>query len=137
MQRAGWELPEHGVLQELLLLLHESVEYLAQFVEKAAFFFAERIHITDGAAIAISQSEASEKVYWSFLRQLEHVEHFTPEVFREMMKTVNKETGVMGKDLWMPIRIALTGALHGPDLPKLAALLGKERVRQMILHIVE
>lgn len=137
LQRAGYELPEHGVLQELLLLLHESVEYLAQFVEKAAFFFAERIHITDGAAIAISQSEASEKVYWSFLRQLEHVEHFTPEVFREMMKTVNKETGVMGKDLWMPIRIALTGALHGPDLPKLAALLGKERVRQMILHIVE
>ncbi len=135
--KAGYTLPANDVLKELLLLLHESVEYLAQFVEKAAFFFAERIHITDGAAIAMSQSEASEKVYWSFLRQLEHLENFTPEVFREMMKTVNKETGVMGKDLWMPIRIALTGALHGPDLPKLAALLGKERVREMILHIVE
>lgn len=137
LQAAGFPLPERAVLKELLLLVHESVEYLAQFAEKAAFFFAERIHITDGAAIAMSQSEASEKVYWSFLRQLEHVENFTPEVFREMMKTVNKETGVMGKDLWMPIRIALTGALHGPDLPKLAALLGKERVREMILHIVE
>lgn len=137
LNQAGYKLPVLDTLKELLLLLHESVEYLAQFVEKAAFFFAERIHITDGEAIAMSQSEASEKVYWSFLRQLENVEHFSPEVFREIMKTVNKETGVMGKDLWMPIRIALTGVLHGPDLPKLAALLGKERVRQMILQIVE
>jgi nondiscriminating glutamyl-tRNA synthetase len=137
LREAGYALPQLDTLKALLLLLQESVEHLSQFVEKAAFFFAERIHITDGAAIAMSQSEASEKVYWSFLRQLENVEHFTPEVFREMMKTVNKETGVMGKDLWMPIRIALTGELHGPDLPKLAALFGKERVRQMILHIVE
>ncbi len=137
LKKAGYKLADEDTLKALLLLVHEGLEYLEQLVTKTEFFFAERIHITDGAAIAMSQSEASEKVYWSFLRQLEHVEQFTPEVFREIMKTVNKETGVMGKDLWMPIRIALTGAMHGPDLPKLAALLGKERVRNMILHIVE
>ncbi|NUO82647.1 glutamate--tRNA ligase [candidate division KSB1 bacterium] len=137
LRQAGYTLPDNDTLKALLVLLQESVEYLEQYVEKTAFFFGERIHLTDGAAIAMSQSEASEKVYWSFLRQLENVEDFTPGIFRDIMKTVNQETGVMGKDLWMPIRIALTGAMHGPDLPKLAALLGKERVRQMVLHIVE
>ncbi len=137
LQKAGFVLPEREKLKQLLAIVKDSLEYLEQVAEKTHFFFFERMHLTDGAAIAMSQSEAAEKVYWSFLRQLSNYETLTAEAFRQIMKTVNKETGVMGKDLWMPIRIALTGALHGPDLPPIAALLGKERVRKLIAQIVE
>jgi nondiscriminating glutamyl-tRNA synthetase len=30
--------------------------------------------------------------------------------------------------LWMPIRIAASGSMHGPELPETIALLGKEKV---------
>jgi glutamyl/glutaminyl-tRNA synthetase len=43
----------------------------------------------------------------------------------------------MGKDLWMPIHIALTGALHDPDLATIVELLGKQEARNRILQIVE
>ena len=137
LQRVGYALPEREKLKQLLAIVQDGLEYLEQAAEKTQFFFVDRIHLTDGAAIAVSQSEAAEKVYWSFLRQLGSYETLTPEAFRQIMKTVNKETGVMGKDLWMPIRVALTGMLHGPELPPIAALMGKEKVRKLIAQIVE
>jgi len=38
----------------------------------------------------------------------------------------------MGKDLWMPIRAALTGKLHGPELPHIAEILGREKCQKFI-----
>ncbi len=50
------------------------------------------------------------------------------EAFKKLVKEVGKEVGVKGKNLFMPIRIGLTGKMSGPELPILAELLGKERV---------
>jgi glutamyl-tRNA synthetase/nondiscriminating glutamyl-tRNA synthetase len=41
------------------------------------------------------------------------------ERFREITKAVQKETGTKGKDLFHPIRMAVTGAGSGPELEKL------------------
>ena len=41
------------------------------------------------------------------------------ERFREIAKAVQKETGKKGKDLYHPIRMALTGSGSGPELEKL------------------
>jgi nondiscriminating glutamyl-tRNA synthetase len=53
------------------------------------------------------------------------------------MKVVNKETGVMGRELWMPIRIALTGQLHGPDLATVVEIFGKEKCREFVQKLVD
>jgi glutamyl-tRNA synthetase len=45
------------------------------------------------------------------------------------MARVKNATGRSGKELFMPIRAALTGTTHGPELPRLFALLGAERAR--------
>jgi glutamyl-tRNA synthetase/nondiscriminating glutamyl-tRNA synthetase len=41
------------------------------------------------------------------------------ERFRAVTKEVQKETGRKGRDLLHPIRVALTGAVSGPELEKL------------------
>jgi nondiscriminating glutamyl-tRNA synthetase len=41
------------------------------------------------------------------------------ERFREIAKSVQKETGKKGTELFHPIRVALTGAVSGPELEKL------------------
>ena len=38
-----------------------------------------------------------------------------------------KETSLQGKFVFMPIRVALTGQMHGPDLNNIVTLLGKEK----------
>lgn len=44
-------------------------------------------------------------------------------------ETVKAETGVKGKALFMPLRLALTGLDHGPELGALLPLIGPERAR--------
>jgi len=46
----------------------------------------------------------------------------TYERFREIAKSVQKETGKKGKDLFHPIRVAVTGAASGPELEKLVPI---------------
>jgi nondiscriminating glutamyl-tRNA synthetase len=137
LQRAGYELPDKQTLTKMILVVRDSLEYLAQITEKLEFFFADDIRITDGVAIGLSQTEAAEKVYWAFLRQIDKYDELTTDSFRRIMKTITEETGVMGRELWMPIRIAFTGQLHGPELPAIAEIYGKEKCRRLIKKFVD
>ena len=38
-----------------------------------------------------------------------------------MILDTGKETGLKGKDLYFPIRGAMTGSVHGPDLTRVSA----------------
>lgn len=49
--------------------------------------------------------------------------------FQNWSNAVKEKTGRKGKDLFMPLRQALTGMDHGPDLPGLLPLLGPEKAK--------
>jgi glutamyl/glutaminyl-tRNA synthetase len=46
--------------------------------------------------------------------------------FKAALKAAQTASGLKGKDFFMPLRVALTGVEHGPELPKLLALLGQD-----------
>jgi len=48
------------------------------------------------------------------------------DALKTEIKSVGKELGVKGKELFFPIRAALTGSLHGPELDGILTLLGRE-----------
>jgi glutamyl-tRNA synthetase len=50
------------------------------------------------------------------------------EVWSVWTKSIAAETGVKGKALFMPIRLALTGRDAGPEIAPLLAIIGRERV---------
>ena len=47
----------------------------------------------------------------------------TPELFKGWMNEIKAATGVKGKELYHPVRIALTGAHSGPEFDKLLPLI--------------
>jgi glutamyl/glutaminyl-tRNA synthetase len=53
----------------------------------------------------------------------------SPQDFKVAVKEAGKAVGVKGKDLFFPVRAALTGNLHGPDLSRIAAIKGRRVVR--------
>lgn len=65
---------------------------------------------------------------------LESAEHLLPTepwdnaTFKTWMEDVKQETGCKGKDLYMPIRRALTGQEHGPELKDLILVMGRSKV---------
>ena len=52
--------------------------------------------------------------------------------FNTWINAVKEKTGKKGKELFMPIRVALTGMEHGPELPVLLPLLGPEKVKERL-----
>ena len=65
------------------------------------------------------------------------MEEFVPEAIKASIKTVQKQTGNKGKKLFMPIRVAATGSIHGPDLAHSLFLLGREKVLARLEDIME
>lgn len=61
-----------------------------------------------------------------FAEKIKALEDFTPENIKSAIKACGKELALKGAGLFMPLRIAITGSQHGPDIHKLAALMGKE-----------
>ena len=53
---------------------------------------------------------------------------WTGETWKAWTEAVKAETGRKGKTLFMPLRLALTGLDHGPELALLLPLIGRERV---------
>jgi glutamyl-tRNA synthetase len=51
---------------------------------------------------------------------------FGPETWKLWISAVKSATGRSGKSLFMPLRIALTGRSHGPELAALLPLIGRE-----------
>ncbi len=49
------------------------------------------------------------------------------ENLKEIINKTGKDLGVKGKNLFMPLRIALTGNNHGPDLVSIMKIFGKEK----------
>ena len=60
------------------------------------------------------------------------MDKITFEAAKTFMKEIQKETGIKGKNLFMPTRIAITGVQHGPELANILYLLGKEKILDRI-----
>ncbi|OAI50031.1 glutamate--tRNA ligase [Gammaproteobacteria bacterium SCGC AG-212-F23] len=56
---------------------------------------------------------------------------------KAILNQVKNQCSVSGKQLFMPVRIALTGEQHGPELLHIVNLLGKEKVRKRFHHALD
>ncbi|ABV60777.1 MULTISPECIES: glutamate--tRNA ligase [Bacillus] len=121
-------------VRKLIALYHEQLSYGAEIVELTELFFKEQIEYNQEAKEVLAEEQVPE-VMASFAGQLERLESFTPDEIKAAIKAVQKETGHKGKKLFMPIRVAVTGQTHGPELPQSIELLGKETVLNRIKQI--
>ena len=69
-----------------------------------------------------------------FLKLTEFTAENIQPIFKQIMKDFKANKGIKlgGKSVYMPIRIALTGQMHGPDLAGLVEVLGYERAAKRI-----
>ena len=63
------------------------------------------------------------------------MEILSPDEVKAAIKAVMKETKLKGKFVFMPIRVALTGQMHGPDLNNIITLLGKDTCLNRLTHV--
>lgn len=57
---------------------------------------------------------------------------FNDKTWSEWTAAITAKTGAKGKALFMPLRLALTGQDHGPEMKKLLPLIGPERAQKRL-----
>jgi glutamyl-tRNA synthetase len=80
----------------------------------------------DAGAKAMLETDSTRLVFKAYVDKVSKLDELTVEAFKSVMKEVQTDTGVKGKNLWMPVRIGLTGEMHGPELGYIVEYLGKE-----------
>ena len=113
--------------EKLISLYQPQMSYGAEIVELTKQFFVEEIKF-DEEELEILKQDTTVAVFEDFLEKLEVAGDFTSENIKTLIKTIQKDTGIKGKNLFMPIRIASTGSMHGPELNTSLELLGRDRV---------
>ncbi|MGK0288907.1 MAG: nondiscriminating glutamyl-tRNA synthetase [bacterium] len=119
-------------LEKMVEIVQPSLVVLPEIGEKLDLFYKDDLKLTDESLLEITKTEDSQKVYQGFLEQAQEFEEINKDNFSKVMKAVQKATGVKGKNLWIPIRIALTLVEHGPELPLVVDVFGKEKCVKMV-----
>lgn len=132
LQRAGRlpaELsPEQQAWAEALVALYqEQMTAASDIVELSELFFRSELSVDEEAAAVLAEPQVP-NVLSTFLAKVEGLADFSEENIGAAIKEVQKETGSKGKGLFMPIRVALTGQMHGRDLNQTIFLLGRDKV---------
>ena len=131
----------------LVALFLPAVDHLDQLPEKAALIFGfdaetARTEPENAAILAVDSARTVLGELGSRVRA--HSREVTAEVFKGWLDEVKAATGVKGKELFHPVRIALTGAHSGREFDKVIPLieegaalgLGIPGVRQRIERFV-
>jgi glutamyl-tRNA synthetase/nondiscriminating glutamyl-tRNA synthetase len=116
----------HAWLLQLLALFVPAVDQLDQLPDKTRFIFSvdPAAALADKENAAIFASPSARIVLERFVLRIAALqEPTTAEAFKTAMNEVKTATGAKGKDLFHPVRIAITGAHSGPEFDKLVPLI--------------
>ena len=118
-----------GVLKENLVILSQVEEYLG-------IFFDEKFFFEEGAKTILLDPRNRETLR-SVLSILEDPSEITSDGQISLLTQLEKKTKRKGKDLYAPLRAAVTGKTKGPELVKTLPLLGKERIMKRLKMALE
>ncbi|KMK90862.1 glutamate--tRNA ligase [Rossellomorea marisflavi] len=119
---------EHEWVRRVVGLYQEQMSFGAEIVELSEMFFKDDLEY-DAEAKAVLDEEEVPEVLRAFLEEIDSLENYEAAEIKKSIKNVQKSTGHKGKKLFMPIRVAVTGQTHGPELPNAIELLGKDKVK--------
>lgn len=111
-------------LKKMIMVVRESLTQLNQINEKLGVFFVKQL---PADLKPLLETETAQKVINSLIAIIQKTDVLSGNNFTNCLKHVQQETQIKGKNLWMSTRIALTNCQHGPELPLMAEIYGKEK----------
>ena len=119
-------------VRQVVEAVREYVSFAAQIPEHAAVFFQDAVEMENDETAAILRDPDILGVMDAFLSRIADMDPLTGEQVHATLKAIGKELKLGGKKVFMPVRVALTGKMHGPELATLIPLLGVARTTARI-----
>lgn len=123
--------------EKLVELYKPQMKSVDEIIPLTDLFFSDFPELTE-AEREVMTGETVPTVLEAFKAKLEAMtdDEFVTENIFPQIKAVQKKQVLKGKS-FMPIRIAVSGEMHGPELPDTIFLLGREKSIQHIENILK
>jgi len=118
----GIDTGDTGKFKAVVENARKRADTISEMIEHSLPFYNELQHSDDNKNLL--QNEASQKVLTYFSEKLSGESKWTEAEIKSLVNETADATDVKGKDLYAPLRLALFGMAHGPDIPLLIDILG-------------
>jgi len=124
-------------LERVVDAVLKNLDYLSQVPSATRLIF----EYDAGAVVCgeetrhVVEEPAAREVLKAFIPKALAESGLTYERFRGIAKSVQEETGKKGKELFHPIRVAVTGAVSGPELEKLIPIFDEGSKLPLARHV--
>lgn len=115
----------------------ERLDYLAQFPEEIKVLLSDEVYEYEQEALDFMKLPHMQQLHDVLMEKLQQIDSVTPEAINALLKEIQKETGIKGKNLFMGSRVLFTGQNHGPELPMMLTLIGKEKLLKRLSYAKE
>ncbi len=116
---------------KVVSLFQDRLSFASEIIDMYNEHFST-CEVTNDGLQFIKEANTSTTIEF-FLNEIKALDEFNSDTVAPLVKLAGKETNVKGKNLFMSLRIASTFKEHGPDLPKVLDVLG----RQQVIHNLE
>ncbi len=110
--------------------LQKHLSYMEEITTQAKIYFEDKVQIEEQEAQEIMAGEQVSAVLGCLIKKVSVTNsgEIKENEAKELLKEVGRDLGLKGKQIFMPVRVALTGSTQGPDLNQIIAILGSDGI---------
>ena len=123
---AGYHIQNEKHYLELVDLARNRIHKLDEVTDFVKPFFSELEFTEEDKEVL--ETESSQTLFKFWVESITNSAELNEELINELLKRSAHEHGIKGKNLYPPLRLALYGSMHGPELPTIIEILEKEKV---------
>ncbi|CEQ09798.1 glutamyl-tRNA ligase [[Clostridium] sordellii] len=127
----------YDFVKDMVSVVKEKLQYVKEVTEHVNIFFGDKVELETEECREFLKLEHIPTLINALEEKIGAADEINEEAFKAMLKEIQKEHGIKGKNLFMGTRIILTGQMHGPDLPKAASVIGKDMCLNRIKYVKE
>lgn len=119
-------------LSRLIDLVRQSLVKLCDIKESIESFFGKEVVVPEDLKSSVLKEEDAQKVLQALIRDLKKIPYDDPKGAKAVVDAIGKELSIKGKNLYWPVRAALSGNTQGPDLGSIISILGEAKVARRL-----
>jgi glutamyl-tRNA synthetase len=129
---------EHGYLLKIIPLVQERIKFLSETPELVDFFFQDEVTYTDPSLLIPKKLDSQEtlKILRCAHTTLSGTEDYSEANLETLLRGLSTELGMKAGQVFMPVRVAITGRTAAPGLFETISVLGKERTVKRLLGAI-
>ncbi len=132
LEKAGYisaPLPaeKYELVKMMVAAVRKYLSYMQETAEHVRIFFDDDVLIENDEARGIMSGGQVKAVLQELIKRINVTvtDEIKADEARALLKEVGRSLGLKGKQIFMPVRVALTGGTQGPDLDQVMAILGR------------